>query len=61
MTRVARMLTVTATTETTTAISASTAAAAITGHLVQSRVNLLLSFLENRDQITSLFGVCGYC
>lgn len=50
--------TATATTATATSPAATAAAAAtVAAHLVQAGVDLLLSFLENVDEITGLLGV----
>ena len=58
--KVTDKLTEAATTVAASAEPASTAAA-VAGHLVQSRVNVLLSFLKNCDQITSLLGIYRHC
>jgi len=41
----------------TSPATTTTTAATVAGHLVQTRINLLLGLCENLDEITSLLGV----
>ncbi len=49
----------TATTATTIAPATATSAATVASHLRETRVDLLLGFLEDVDEVAGLLGVCG--